>query len=42
MRSRKRPVEHDMNHDAWFIPYADLLTMMLAMFLALWATGRDD
>ena len=39
MRSRKRHVEEEMNHEAWVIPYADLLTLLLAMFLALWATG---
>jgi len=42
LRSRKRHVEEEMNHEAWVIPYADLLTLLLAMFLALWATGRVD
>jgi chemotaxis protein MotB len=42
LRSRKRFAEEEMNHEAWVIPYADLLTLLLAMFLALWATGRVD
>ena len=42
MRSRKAQAEDHANPEAWVIPYADLLTLLLAMFLALWATGRVD
>lgn len=34
--------EEHVNHEAWVIPYADLLTLLLAMFLALWAAGKAD
>jgi chemotaxis protein MotB len=33
--------EHE-NLEAWVIPYADLLTLLLAMFLALYATSNSD
>jgi chemotaxis protein MotB len=33
--------EHE-NLEAWVIPYADLLTLLLAMFLALYATSNTD
>jgi chemotaxis protein MotB len=34
--------EEHVNHEAWVIPYADLLTLLLAMFLALWASSNAD
>jgi chemotaxis protein MotB len=34
--------EEHVNHEAWVIPYADMLTLLMAMFLVLWATGRVD
>jgi chemotaxis protein MotB len=33
--------EHE-NLEGWVIPYADLLTLLLAMFLALYATSNSD
>lgn len=42
MRRKAAHAEEHVNHEAWVIPYADLLTLLLAMFLALWATGRAD
>lgn len=43
----KKHAEHEeheehVNHEAWVIPYADLLTLLLAMFLCLWATSTVD
>src|SRR4051812_36797663 len=29
--------EEHANHEAWVIPYADLLTLIMAMFIALFA-----
>src|SRR3954447_5011231 len=29
--------EEHANHEAWVIPYADLLTLLMAMFIALFA-----
>src|ERR1041384_1639190 len=29
--------EEHVNHEAWVIPYADLLTLLMAMFIALFA-----
>ena len=33
--------EEHVNHEAWVIPYADLLTLLLAMFLALFAAANS-
>jgi chemotaxis protein MotB len=35
-RRRKKPEEHQ-NHEAWAIPYADLLTLLLAFFVVMYA-----
>src|SRR4051812_44040185 len=43
--SRKRHhEEHDehVNHEAWVIPYADLLTLLMGLFLVLWSLGQTD
>jgi len=34
--------EEHVNHEAWVIPYADMLTLLMAMFLVLWAIGQVD
>src|SRR3954454_4768665 len=38
------PQEHEehVNHEAWVIPYADLLTLLMAMFIALFAISTVD
>ena len=38
------PEEHEehVNHEAWVIPYADLLTLLMAMFVALFAMSTVD
>jgi chemotaxis protein MotB len=38
------PEEHEehVNHEAWVIPYADLLTLLMAMFIALFAMSSVD
>jgi chemotaxis protein MotB len=38
------PEEHEehVNHEAWVIPYADLLTLLMAMFIALFAISNTD
>lgn len=46
-RGRKRHEEHEeheehVNHEAWVIPYADVLTLLMALFLVLWALGDSD
>jgi chemotaxis protein MotB len=38
MKKRHRHEEH-FNHEAWVIPYADLLTLLLAFFVVLYATS---
>jgi len=44
VHKRKHHEEHDehQNHEAWVIPYADMLTLLMAMFLVLWAIGQVD
>src|SRR3954449_4875650 len=38
------PEDHEehVNHEAWVIPYADLMTLLMAMFIVLWALGNTD
>jgi chemotaxis protein MotB len=36
MSRRKRHEEHD-NHEAWAIPYGDLVTLLLAFFVVMYA-----
>ncbi len=38
MARRKRHEEH-MNHEAWAIPYGDLITLLLAFFVVMYATS---
>ncbi|WDS36818.1 MAG: flagellar motor protein MotD [Pseudoxanthomonas sp.] len=35
--ARKRPHEEHANHEAWAIPYADLMTLLLAFFVVMYA-----
>lgn len=44
MRKKGHHEEHEehANHEAWVIPYADMLTLLMAMFLVLWAIGQVD
>jgi len=41
---KKKHADHEehANHEAWVIPYADLLTLLMALFLVLWAMGQTD
>lgn len=34
--------EEHVSHEAWVIPYADMLTLLMALFLVMWATGQTD
>jgi chemotaxis protein MotB len=36
MARRRRPEEH-LNHEAWAIPYGDLITLLLAFFVVMYA-----
>ena len=46
MRKGKRhhEAEHEehVNHESWVIPYADMLTLLMGLFLVLWAIGNED
>ena len=35
--ARKREPEHEVNHEAWAIPYGDLVTLLLAFFVVMYA-----
>lgn len=43
-RRRHHEEEHEehVNHEAWVIPYADVLTLLMALFLVLWALGDPN
>jgi chemotaxis protein MotB len=43
-KKRHHEEEHEehVNHEAWVIPYADVLTLLMALFLVLFALGRSD
>lgn len=38
MARKKRPEEH-VNHEAWAIPYGDLITLLLAFFVVMYAVS---
>lgn len=40
--SRKKKHEEHANHEAWAIPYADLLTLLLAFFVVMYAISSRD
>ena len=37
--ARRRHREEHVNHEAWAIPYADLMTLLLAFFVVMYATS---
>jgi chemotaxis protein MotB len=38
-RKRKKPVEEEVRHAAWAIPYGDLVTLLFAFFVVLYAVS---
>ncbi len=42
--ARRKPAEHHEEHadETWLIPYSDLLTLLLALFIVLFATASVD
>jgi chemotaxis protein MotB len=42
--AKKKHDDHEehVNHEAWVIPYADLLTLLMGLFLVLWSLGQTD
>jgi len=41
-RRRRRDSGHKPNHERWMISYADLLTLLLAVFIVLYATSAQN
>ena len=43
-KKKKHHEEHEehVNHEAWVIPYADMLTLLMALFLVMWASSQVD
>ena len=41
-RHKHPPHEEHENHEAWVIPYADMLTLLMGLFLVMWSIGRTD
>lgn len=43
MARKKKHGGHDEHpSEAWLIPYADILTLLLALFIVLFATSQTD
>lgn len=44
MARRKRPEEHEghANHERWMLSYADILTLLLALFIVMFAISKVD
>lgn len=44
MARRKRAAEHQEEHmdETWLVPYSDILTLLLALFIVLFATAQVD
>ncbi len=42
--ARRKPAEHQEDHadETWLIPYSDLLTLLLALFIVLFASSQVD
>ena len=40
----RKHAEHHEEHadETWLVPYADLLTLLLALFIVLFAMGKTD
>src|SRR2546423_9321447 len=41
---RKRHEEHEehVNHERWLITYADMITLLMVLFIVLFAIGQTD
>ena len=43
MAKKKRGKKHEEeNSEAWLLPYSDLMTLLLALFIALFAISQTD
>jgi chemotaxis protein MotB len=40
--ARRPPVPAPLNHDRWLISYADFITLLLALFVVLFASSQPD
>ncbi|HEY0487226.1 MAG TPA: flagellar motor protein MotB [Mycobacteriales bacterium] len=41
-RARKRPEEDQVNHERWMVSYADMLTLLMVLFIVLFAISQVD
>lgn len=42
LRRPRRDADHGPNHERWMVSYADLLTLLLALFIVLYATTAQN
>jgi chemotaxis protein MotB len=41
MARKKKPEKH-ANHERWLVSYGDLLTLLFAVFVVMYAMGQSD
>ena len=42
MAKKKHHEEGHVNHERWLVSYADMITLLMVLFVVLFAMGRTD
>jgi len=38
---KRRRIDEEFNHERWLLPYADMITLMLAFFIIMYAMSLE-